>query len=117
LSKAHYWLLLKIAEKPKAFTYGAGILIALLLMLATAVTVVWVDESHIAERHDNALQAARAAAAESAAILDSLTAHDDISCDDDDLLHLNGHLLQLRFIREIGVLDADNRLICSTALG
>jgi len=57
LSKAHYWLLLKIAEKPKAFTYGAGILIALLLMLATAVTVVWVDESHIAERHDNALQA------------------------------------------------------------
>ena len=117
MSKAHYWLLLKIAEKPKAFTYGAGILIALLLMLATAVTVVWVDESHIAERHDNALQAARAAAAESAAILDSLTAHDDISCDDDDLLHLNGHLLQLRFIREIGVLDADNRLICSTALG
>src|SRR3546814_17000231 len=32
-------------------------------------------------------------------------------------MHLNGHLLRSRYIREIGVLDADNRLICSTALG
>src|SRR3546814_15489494 len=35
----------------------------------------------------------------------------------DHLMHLNGHLLRSRYIREIGVLDADNRLICSTALG
>jgi EAL domain-containing protein (putative c-di-GMP-specific phosphodiesterase class I) len=117
LSKAHYWLLLKIAERPKAFTYGAGILIALLLILVTAAIVVWMDKKHVDERHDGALQLARAAIAESVAILDHLVAHDDISCDTNDLVHLNGHLLQSRFIREIGVLDADNRLICSTALG
>ena len=117
MSKAHYWLLLKIAEKPKTFTYGAGILIALLLMLATAATAVWVDASRIADRHDNALQLARAAVVESATILDHLIEHDYVGCDNNDLMHLNGHLLQSRFIREIGVLDADNRLVCSTALG
>ncbi|MFW7343553.1 EAL domain-containing protein [Pollutimonas sp. H1-120] len=117
MSKAHYWLLLKIAEKPKAFTYGVGILTALLLILATAATAVWVDENRIADRHDNALQLARAAVVESATILDHLIEHDYVGCDDNDLMHLNGHLLQSRFIREIGVLDADNRLVCSTALG
>src|SRR3546814_5408989 len=53
----------------------------------------------------------------SATTLDHIIAHEDLGCDNDHLMHLNGHLLRSRYIREIGVLDADNRLICSTALG
>src|SRR3546814_7322633 len=63
---------------PKAFTYGAGVLIALMLILATAVTIVYVDKRHTAERHDNALQLAQVAFAESATTLDHIIAHEDL---------------------------------------
>src|SRR3546814_18972004 len=102
---------------PKAFTYGAGVLIALMLILATAVTIVYVDKRHTAERHDNALQLAQVAFAESATTLDHIIAHEDLGCDNDHLMHLNGHLLRSRYIRAIGVLDVGNMLIYQPALG
>jgi len=117
LKNIHYWLLLQIAKYPKAFICGVGVLMAATLMLATAATVLWVDKSGIAERHDKAIDMAQAMLAESTSLLDHLAAHGKISCDQQGLIHLNAHLLKSRYLREIGMMDDDRRLICSTALG
>lgn len=117
MTRTHYWLLLTIANMPRAFTYGAGILVAVVLIAATAATVLYADQSQTAERHDTAVQMAQAIAAESTPLLNHLSTHSDILCDKPGLVHLNAHLLQTRYIREIALLDADNRLTCSTALG
>lgn len=117
LTRVHYWLLLTIANMPKAFTYGAGILVASALIAATAATVLYADQRQTAERHDTGVQIAQAIAAESTPLLEHLATHSGILCDKQGLIHLNAHLLQTRYIREIGLLDADNRLTCSTALG
>ncbi len=117
MKNIHYWLLLQIAKYPKAFIYGVGVLMAVTLTLATAATVLWVDKSSISERHDKAMDMARAMLSESTALLDHLATHDKLSCNQQGLIHLNAHLLKSRYLREIGMMDDDRRLICSTALG
>lgn len=117
MHRAHYRLLLTIARMPKAFTYGAGAVLAIVLMLATASTVLWVDQSKLSAQHQRTMDTARAITAESDALLEHLNWHGDLLCDRTSLIHLNEHLLRSRFFREIGQLDADRRLICSTALG
>lgn len=117
MRKAHYWLLLKIAEMPKAFTYGAGILIACMLILATLLTTTWLDRKHVAQQHQTAIATFRAIALESTEILAHLQTHAQLECRNEDLTHLNAHLLQSRYLREIGLLDDDRRLVCSTAMG
>ena len=117
MHKARYWLLLKIAKMPKAFTYGAGILIALALMVATIAATVWLDQNRVAQRHGNTLHVFEAMTSESIWLLDHLVQHEELDCSNEDLMHLNTHLLQTRYIREIGLMDDERRLICSTALG
>lgn len=117
MHKARYWLLLKIAERPKVFIYGAGILTAVSLALVAVIITAWLDKNQVAQRHGDAMRIFQAISAESSELLDHLTTHDKLDCSDEDLLHLNTHLLLARYIREIGLLDADRRLICSTALG
>lgn len=112
-----YWLLLKIAKSPQAFTLGAGLLIAALLAVASAISILWMDEARTASQHEQALQTARAVQTESAELLQHLAAHGNLDCSHTSLVHLNTHLLQSRFLREIGILDADSQLICSSAVG
>ncbi|CAM5314765.1 EAL domain-containing protein [Eoetvoesiella caeni] len=112
-----YWLLLKIAKSPKAFTFGAGLLIAALLALASATSIWWLDEARTSEKHENAIQTMQAVLAESADLLQHLATHGNLDCGHISLVHLNTHLLQSRFLREIGILDADDRLVCSSAVG
>ena len=117
MHRARYWLLLKIARMPKVFTYGAGVLVAVGLTLATIVTTVWLDQSRVAKQHDDAIRFFETLAAESTELLAHLHSHDTMSCEDDDLLHLHEHLLKSRYLREIGIMNEDRGLICSTALG
>ncbi|NYT25463.1 EAL domain-containing protein [Alcaligenaceae bacterium] len=117
MHKARYWLLLKIAKMPKVFTYGAGVLIALALGLVTMIATVWLDQNRVAQRHGDAIRIFQAISAESTALLDHLVSHDGLGCGQADLLHMNAHLLKSRYLREIGILNEDRGLICSTALG
>lgn len=118
MHKTHYWVLLKIAKMPKAFTYGTGILVALVLILVTMITTVWLDHNLTAKRHDTALKLYEEIRSEGASLLNHLVQHDqELNCNNKDLMHLNFHLLQSRHLREIGLLDDDLQLICSTALG
>lgn len=117
MHKARYWLLLKIAKMPKVFTYGAGVLIALTLGLVTMIATVWLDQNRVAQRHGDAIRIFQAITAESTALLDHLVSHDGLDCGQADLLHMNAHLLKSRYLREIGILNEDRGLICSTALG
>lgn len=117
LRKVRYWLLLRIAQRPKAFKYGAGILIACTLMLATVVAVFWLDRSQVAQRHATATRIFQALVSESTELLDHLHTHEKLDCGSDDLTHLNSHLLQFRYLREIGLMDEERRLVCSTATG
>ncbi|MBP6019864.1 MAG: EAL domain-containing protein [Burkholderiaceae bacterium] len=117
MSRAHYWLLLQVAKAPKAFTYGAGVLIAMLLVAATAITVFVVDRAHTTQQHDQAARLSQAMAAEIIELLDRFGRYRDISCEGSDLMHLNSHLLRARFVREVGILDADSRLLCTTSMG
>lgn len=112
-----YWLLLKLAQTPKAFTYGAGILIAFALMAGAVVVITWLDHNRVAQRHLQAARMFQDIAAESTALLDHLQTHETMVCNDADLLHLNAHLLEARYLREIGLMDEDRRLVCSTSLG
>lgn len=86
-------------------------------MFATATTVFWMDKSRTAMQHHNAAQLAQAMLSEANTLLAHFAEHGDLACGNDDLIHLNAHLLQTRFIREVGVIDAQKRLLCSTALG
>lgn len=112
-----YCLLLKIAKSPKAFTFGTGLLIAALLAAASVTSVLWMDEARTADKHEHATQTARAVLTESAELFQHLATHGNLDCSHASLIHLNTHLLQSRFLREIGLLDADNRLVCSSAVG
>lgn len=117
MRNTRYWLLLKLAQTPKAFAYGAGILTALALMAGALVVVVWLDHSRVAQRHQEAARIFHDITAESTALLSHLHTHDTLACSDPDLIHLNTHLLESRYLREIGLLDDQMRLICSTSLG
>lgn len=103
---------------PTAFSIGAGVLIALALGCATVVSVTWVDKSQTSERHLKALQMFGEMSNESRLLLAYLVDHpSEARCDSAGLTVLNSHLLRSRYIREIGLLDADSRLICSSSLG
>lgn len=117
MARAHYWLLWQIAKTPKAFTYGAGVLVAVLLVMATATTVFLRDKTHTTEQHERAARLAQAMVAESIDLLDHFANHNDATCDTAGLIHLNSHLLRARFVREVGILDADSRLLCTTTMG
>lgn len=117
MRKVRYWLLLKIAETPRLFTYGAGILVALLLMFATLATTIALDQKRTSQRHADALRIFEAIVSESTELLDHLASKETLDCSNRNLIHLNTHLLQSRYLREIGLMDDARRLICSTALG
>lgn len=57
------------------------------------------------------------AVAESVELLEHLHEHDHLDCSADALMHLNTHMLMSQYIREIGVLDEDRQLLCTTSLG
>lgn len=117
MHKVRYWLLLKIARMPRAFVCGIGILVALALMLASLAATAWLDQNRTAQRHDAALQLMEKVTAEGSGLLDRLARRGRLNCSDEGLIDLNAQLLGSRYLREIGVLDEDRRLICSTALG
>lgn len=117
MHKARYWLLLKIAKLPKVFTYGVGALAAFLVFMAAVTTTIWLDTARMAKQHEHALGLYAAAIAESGQLLQHLFSHDDLGCNPADLLHLNAHLLKSHYLREIGIMNVDGALACSTALG
>ncbi len=117
MPRAHYWLLLQIAKVPKIFIYGTGLLIAALLVAASVATVLLVDKAHTTQQHDQAASLAQAMVAESVELLDHFAQHNNPACDGPHLIHLNSHLLRARFVREVGILDADSRLLCTTTMG
>ena len=117
MHSVRYRVLLRIAERPRAFTHGLGVLTALSCFLALVLGAIWADQARIVKQHDDAMRAFHAMSIESQELLKHLATHDDLSCTPSSLLHLNAHLLRSRHIREIGILNADNQLTCSTALG
>lgn len=117
IKQAQYWLLLNIARTPKIFTYGAGLLIVVVLSMITAATLFVVDESRTVDRHTQAMTTAQALSAEVKGLLDLLNHSGNTDCESSHLIQLNALLMQSRFIREIGVLDQEGRLICATTIG
>lgn len=117
MSRVHYWLLLQVAKAPKAFTYGAGVLITLVLVVASAITIFVVDRAHTSTQHDQAAQLSRAMGVEITNLLEHFQQHSDISCEGSYLTHLNSHLLRAHFVREVGLLDGNSRLLCTTTMG
>lgn len=117
MHKVRHWLLLKIARMPRVFICGIGIFVSLALMLASVAAVAWLDQSRTAQRHDAALQLMQKVTAEGSGLLDRLARKGRLNCSDQGLVDLNAELLGSRYLREIGVLDENRQLICSTALG
>lgn len=117
MDRLRYWLLLTISRRPKAFVRGAGVLVAVLLVAGALAAMVMVDHGRTAQRHAEALRIFEGITAESTALLDDLSRDDGLDCSYESLAYLNTRLLESRYLREIGLLDADRRLVCSTALG
>lgn len=117
MHRAHYGLLLKISKAPKLFSYGVGVFVGLALMAGTVVATVLLDEARTERRHAEALAIFRGFTSESREILAHLASREDLDCSDANLVYLNTQLLESRYLREIGLLDAERRLLCSTALG
>lgn len=117
LNQAQYWLLLNISKTPRVFTYGVGLLIAVMLIIATAVTLFVVDEARTANQHDQTMATTQALTVEVANLLDQLTHDGNTDCESAHLIQLNALLLQSRFIREIGILDDEGRLVCASSIG
>jgi len=117
VEQAQYWLFLKIAKHPRIFSFGAGLAIAGLLMAATIASILITDKANTAERHERASQLANDLMSESISLLDHLQAHNDTSCDMPSITHLNADMLHYHYIREVGVLDAEGRLICTSSMG
>lgn len=117
MDRLRYWLLLAISRRPKAFVRGAGVLVAVLLVAGALAAMVMVDHGRTAQRHAEALRIFEGITAESTALLDDLSRDDGLDCSYESLAYLNTRLLESRYLREIGLLDADRQLVCSTALG
>lgn len=115
--RARYWLLSKIAEMPKVFTYGIGVLTAALVVMVSIVATLWLDKASVSRQHVQALRIYQAAIAESRELLAHLATHRELRCTPPDLLHLNAHLLKSHYLREIGILTPEGAVACSTALG
>lgn len=112
-----YWFLKKIASSPRAFAWGSGAVTIIVLLLASAVATIWIDRNQVSQRHKDAIEIFRVSTTESVELLEHLHQHDALDCTADALMHLNTHLLMSRYIREIGVLDEERRLLCTTSLG
>lgn len=117
MNKIRYWLLLKMAEMPRFFAFGIGLLLAFALVLGALVATVWLDQRRLSQQHEDTLRTFQKVAAESTELLDRLVALDDLRCSEAGLISLNSYLLGTRYLREIGLLDDERRLTCSTALG
>lgn len=89
----------------------------IVLLLASAVATIWIDRNQVSQRHKDAIEIFRVSTTESVELLEHLHQHDALDCTADALMHLNTHLLMSRYIREIGVLDEERRLLCTTSLG
>ncbi len=85
--------------------------------MVSAATVFRVDQSRIASQQTQAMQTAQALVAETTDLLNQLVINNNTSCESEHLIHLNALLMRTRFIREIGVLDKEGRLVCSTTMG
>lgn len=117
LRQAQYWLLLKVSKTPRLFTYGAGAIVAVLLLMMSTATMFLVDKGRIASQHAQAMQTAQALVTESRDLLNQLVLDNDTSCESEHLIRLNALLIRTRFIREIGILDNEGRLVCTTTMG
>nr|WP_189495256.1 CSS-motif domain-containing protein [Luteimonas padinae] len=117
MDRLRYWLLLTISRRPKAFVRGAGVLVAVVLMAGALVAMVLADHGRTEQRHAEALHMFEGITAESTALLDELSRDEGLDCSAEGLAYLNTRLIGTRYLREIGLLDADRRLVCSTALG
>lgn len=117
MDRLRYWLLLTISRRPKAFVRGAGVLVAVVLMAGALVAMVLDDHGRTEQRHAEALHMFEGITAESTALLDELSRDQGLDCSAEGLAYLNTRLIGTRYLREIGLLDADRRLVCSTALG
>lgn len=73
--RARYWLLSKIAEMPKVFTYGIGVLTAALVVMVSIVATLWLDKASVSRQHVQALRIYQAAIAESRELLAHLATH------------------------------------------
>lgn len=92
-------------------------LIAGMLMACALAAVVITDKANTAERHHRGAQLGHALMSESISLLDHLQTHNDTSCDAPSLTHLNADMLHYHYIREIGVLDSEGSLLCTTSMG
>ena len=90
---------------------------AFALVLGALVATVWLDQRRLSQQHEDTLRTFQKVAAESTELLDRLVALDDLRCSEAGLISLNSYLLGTRYLREIGLLDDERRLTCSTALG
>ena len=95
----------------------AGVILALVLVAACLIATVWHDQSRVAQRHAEAMRVFDVLTEESTTLLAHLVKSHERDCSLEALMHFNTHMLQSRYIREIGVLDENRQLICTTSLG
>lgn len=94
-----------MAEMPRFFVFGIGLLLAFALVLGALVATVWLDQRRLSQQHEDTLRTFQKVAAESTELLDRLVALDDLRCSEAGLISLNSYLLGTRYLREIGLLE------------
>ena len=63
-----------MAEMPRFFAFGIGLLLAFALVLGALVATVWLDQRRLSQQHEDTLRTFQKVAAESTELLDRLVA-------------------------------------------
>lgn len=100
-----------------AYAALAGVIVFLLGVLGTVLIVVrmQMDELHAVQARTVAQL--EAVARDTNAMLERLNREFMPDCAPENLARLRGVLFGTRFQRDIGIFDAENRLVCTTSLG
>ena len=96
-----------------ALAVGSSVLVSLLC--AGSFAVVHQKSQAIKREHHDTFKLMTEIAQQSDQLLTRLTHEDALSCDQDTLKRLRGMLFQYRYLKEVGLINGENQLYCTTS--
>ena len=101
--------------RPMAVLGGAAMFVATTLT-TIAIACNFVLDREVAKQQ-SAVLAAQSVTTDGSALLQRLVTRNNTSCTPENLRQLRALLFEYRFVRDIGLYDANGRIYCTTGLG
>ncbi|NQD35812.1 EAL domain-containing protein [Permianibacter sp. IMCC34836] len=106
-----------LIQHANTWTVLAGLLLFLLVSAVALLMIVAMDISGTRSRHVETAEVVQILFGEAGSLLTTLNSQGAGNCTPDYLAGINRTLFEYRYIRDVGVFNADHQLVCTTGLG